>query len=94
MVKMAVLAGWAELQVASVEQKYLESAVKPQVRILAPLWLNSLRDFAQLRFEPDVASTVGPTPSLGGSMDSIYSSLNRDTLLKVGGEFRSFGLLD
>lgn len=84
MVKMAVLSAWAELQVASVEQKYLVDVVKPHIRTLAPLWLSSLRDFARLRFEPDISSSAGgATTSLSGSIDAVYSALNRETLLKV-----------
>ncbi|KAA8563633.1 hypothetical protein EYC84_011656 [Monilinia fructicola] len=48
MVKMAVFSAWAELQVASTEQKYLVDVLKPYI----------------------------------GSLDSIYSALNRETLLR------------
>ena len=84
MVKMAVLSAWAELQVASTEQRYLVDVVKPHVATLAPLWLSSLRDFARLRFEPDISSSSGSgTTSLSGSIDAVYSALNRETLLRV-----------
>ncbi|KAH0562317.1 hypothetical protein GP486_002982 [Trichoglossum hirsutum] len=81
MVKMAVLSAWAELQVASTEQKYLVDVMKPQIATLTPLWLSSLREFARLRFEPDISMNTGPA-SLSGSLDAIYSALNRETLLK------------
>lgn len=81
MVKMAVFSAWAELQVASTEQKYLVDVLKPYIARLTPLWLSSLREFARLRFEPDISMSLGP-PSLTGSLDSIYSALNRETLLK------------
>lgn len=81
MVKIAVFSAWAELQVASSEQKYLLDVLKPHIGSLTPLWLESLREFAQLRFEPDISMTLGP-PSLSGSLDSIYAALNRETLLK------------
>lgn len=81
MVKMAVFAAWAELQVASTEQQYLIDVLKPHIATLTPLWLASLREFARLRFEPDISMSLGP-PSLSGSLDSIYSALNRETLLK------------
>ncbi|KAI5804071.1 armadillo-type protein [Peziza echinospora] len=80
MVKMAVFSAWAELQVASAEQKYLVDVVKPHITTLAPLWLSSLRDFARLRFEPDISNSGGG--SVGGSIDAVYSALNRETLLK------------
>ncbi|OAA74621.1 HEAT repeat protein [Akanthomyces lecanii RCEF 1005] len=81
MVKIAVFSAWAELQVASSEQKYLLDVLKPHIGTLTPLWLESLREFARLRFEPDISMTLGP-PSLSGSLDSIYAALNRETLLK------------
>lgn len=81
MVKMAVFSAWAELQVASSEQKYLLDVLKPHIGLLTPLWLESLREFARLRFEPDISMTLGP-PSLSGSLDTIYAALNRETLLK------------
>jgi hypothetical protein len=81
MVKMSVFSAWAELQVASSEQKYLVEVVKPHIGILTPLWLASLREFARLRFEPDISMSAGPA-SLSGSLDTIYSALNRETLLK------------
>ncbi|KAG9243026.1 armadillo-type protein [Calycina marina] len=80
MVKMAVFSAWAELQVSSIEQTYLVDVLKPYIGTLTPLWLASLREFARLRFEPDISMSLGP-PSLSGSLDSIYSALNRETLL-------------
>ncbi|KAG6040878.1 hypothetical protein E4U41_006790 [Claviceps citrina] len=81
MVKISVFSAWAELQVASTEQKYLMEVLKPHIGTLTPLWLESLREFARLRFEPDISMTLGP-PSLSGSLDSIYAALNRETLLR------------
>ncbi|KAK3357004.1 armadillo-type protein [Lasiosphaeria hispida] len=80
MVKMSVFAAWAELQVASSEQKYLLEVLKPHIGTLTPLWLESLREFARLRFEPDISMTLGP-PSLSGNLDTVYAALNRETLL-------------
>ena len=81
MVKMSVFSAWADLQVASSEQKYLLDVLKPHIGTLTPLWLASLREFARLRFEPDISMTLGP-PSMSGSLDTIYSALNRETLLR------------
>ena len=81
MIKMAVLSAWAGLQVASTEQDYLTKVVKPHVAKLTPLWLASLQDFARLRFEPDISSSMAVNPD--ETLDSIYAALNRQTLLKV-----------
>ncbi|KAF2688446.1 ARM repeat-containing protein [Lentithecium fluviatile CBS 122367] len=80
MVKMSVFSAWAELQIASSEQSYLVDVLKPHIAQLTPLWLSSLREYARLRFEPDISS-MG-SASLSGSLDTIYAALNRETLLK------------
>ncbi|CAO2648248.1 Nn.00g075150.m01.CDS01 [Neocucurbitaria sp. VM-36] len=82
MVKMAVFSAWAELQIASGEQTYLVDVLKPHIAKLTPLWLASLREYARLRFEPDISSSMGGSASLSGSLDTIYAALNRETLLK------------
>ena len=82
MVKTAILSAWAELQVSSLDQKYLIEVVAPHVAKLTPLWLESLQEFARLRFEPDISMNNGP-PSLTDSPDVIYSAMRRETLLKV-----------
>ena len=82
MVRMSVLSAWAELQVASIQQEYLIKVVKPYVAKLTPLWLSSLQEFARLRFEPDISSSIGPARP-EDSLDVVYAALNRQTLLKV-----------
>ena len=82
MVRMAVLSAWAELQVASIEREYLVKVVAPYVAKLTPLWLSSLQEFARLRFEPDISSSMG-APRWDESLDTIYAAMNRETLLKV-----------
>lgn len=81
MVRMAVFSAWAELQISSADQKYLVDVVKPHIARLTPVWLSSLREYARLRFEPDISATSGTGP-LSGSLDTIYAALNRETLLK------------
>ena len=78
---MSVFSAWAELQIASAEQTYLVDVLKPHIAKLTPLWLASLREYARLRFEPDISSSMG-SASLSGSLDTIYAALNRETLLK------------
>ena len=59
MLKMSILAAWADLVLESREQPYLEPIVKPQLPSLAPLWVQALQEYAQLRFEPDISSSLG-----------------------------------
>ncbi|KAI9870591.1 MAG: hypothetical protein M1823_008692, partial [Watsoniomyces obsoletus] len=57
MLKMALLSGWSQLQLASLEQSYLEDIVQPYIPKLAPLWLSALQEYARLRFEPEISDT-------------------------------------
>lgn len=82
MVRMAVFSAWAGLQIASADHKYLVDVVKPYVAQLTPLWLSSLREYARLRFEPDISSTSSAAMS-SQSLDTMYAALSRETLLKV-----------
>ncbi|USW49460.1 Putative armadillo-like helical protein [Septoria linicola] len=81
MVRMAVFSTWAELQIASSDQEYLVEIVRPHIAQLVPLWISSLREYARLRFEPDISATTA-TPSTSGDLDMVYAALNRETLLK------------
>ncbi|KAL2387653.1 hypothetical protein RJ035_004067 [Blastomyces gilchristii] len=80
MVKLALFSAWARLQIASNDQNWLAEIVQPYTATLTPLWLSSLQEFARLRFEPEISSTLGPTVS--DNLDEVYAALNRETLLK------------
>lgn len=72
MIRISILSAWAELQVSSVEQGYLSEVVSPCVKELTPMWLDSLKDYAQLKFEPTTS---------GNSMEVQYSTLSRETMV-------------
>lgn len=80
-VKIAIFTAWAELQIASSSLPDLVNLVKPHLPSLAPSWLELLRDYAKLRFEPDITASSMGLPS--DDLDQIYSALNRSTLLQV-----------
>lgn len=82
MVKMALFAAWARLQIASIEQDYLNEVVQPYLATLTPLWLSSLQEYARLRFEPDISGSLGTGPQ-STDLDEVYAALNRETLMKV-----------
>jgi hypothetical protein len=82
MVKLAIWSAWADLQIASQEHIYLDDVVRPHLVVLTPLWLAALREYARLKFEPDVSASAAST-ALAGSLDTVYGALNRETLLKV-----------
>ncbi|KAH8431341.1 AP-1 complex accessory protein LAA1 [Aspergillus melleus] len=81
MVKMALFSAWARLQIASIDQEYLNEVVQPYLVKLTPLWLSSLQEYARLRFEPDISGSLGTGP-LSNDLDEVYAALNRETLLK------------
>ncbi|PKX95898.1 AP-1 complex accessory protein LAA1 [Aspergillus novofumigatus IBT 16806] len=81
MVKMALFAAWARLQIASIDQDYLNEVVQPYLATLTPLWLSSLQEYARLRFEPDISGSLGTGPQ-STNLDEVYAALNRETLLK------------
>ena len=80
-VKIATLTAWAKLQIASSSLPDLVNLMKPHLPSLAPSWLELLRDYAKLRFEPDITASSMGLPS--DNLDQIYSALNRSTLLQV-----------
>jgi hypothetical protein len=79
MLKVSILAAWAELQSATTRQAYLSQVLKPYRWLLGPFWVGALRDYAGLRTDPDMGAAV----SIG--MDN---GIARDVLLPV-----SFGQL-
>ncbi|KAL9106811.1 MAG: hypothetical protein Q9227_008233 [Pyrenula ochraceoflavens] len=81
MLKTSLLSAWAQLQISSGEQHYLEEIVQPHVAKLTPLWLSSLQEYARLKFEPEISSTLG-SEGLSGDLNEVYAALNRQTLLK------------
>lgn len=81
MLKVALLSAWAQLQIASGEQHYLEEIVRPYIAKLTPLWLSALQEYARLRFEPEISSTLG-TENLFRNLSDLYAAFNRQTLLR------------
>lgn len=74
MLKISVLAAWAELQIAATRQAYLVAVVQPYRWLLGPFWIGALRDYAQLRTDPEMGA--------GGAVD-FNNGLGRDVLLPV-----------
>ncbi|KAK6370179.1 hypothetical protein LTR64_005419 [Lithohypha guttulata] len=79
MLKMALLAGWAQLELASTEQTYLEEIVRPYVPSLAPLWVKSLQEFASLRFEPEISDSLGDFAT--NNLHERYAAFDREIRL-------------
>ncbi|KAF8148271.1 clathrin-coated vesicle protein [Crassisporium funariophilum] len=76
MLRISTLSAWAQLQVSSVQQAYLDNVVKPYRPILSPLWIASLRDYASIRIDSEF---LHDTSSV--ALDSSYSSLGKEVLL-------------
>lgn len=81
-IRLAVLSAWAELQINSTSQSYLANVVEPHLAKLTPFWLESLREFARLKFEPDISDAVGLSRS-EEALHIRYAAYNRCTLLQV-----------
>lgn len=82
LLKVSILTAWAELHIASFAHRYLEEVTKPNLSILATLWISILRDYAKVKLEPDVLSAASGDPSARSSMDS-YLEATRNVVLPV-----------
>ncbi|KAJ3549608.1 hypothetical protein NMY22_g815 [Coprinellus aureogranulatus] len=76
MLRISTLSAWAQLQVSSVQQTYLQKVVQPFRPTLASLWIASLRDYASIRVDSEF---LQDTSSI--SLDPSYSSLGKEVLL-------------
>lgn len=74
MLKISILAAWAELHVASVTQAYLVEVIKPYRWLLGPAWVGALRDYAHLRTDPEMGAGAS-------SSTDVSSGMGRDVLL-------------
>ncbi|KAK4685134.1 HEAT repeat-containing protein 5, partial [Tremellales sp. Uapishka_1] len=70
MLKVSIMAAWAELQIASTRQAYLKDVIEPFRYLLGPFWIGALRDYSMLRTDPEMG--------VGASLDS---GLGREVLL-------------
>jgi hypothetical protein len=80
MLRISTLSAWAQLQVSSVHQTYLQKVVQPYRSTLASLWVAALRDYASIRIDSEF---LHDTSSV--ALDSSYSSLGKEVLLPVSG---------
>ena len=78
MLRISTLSAWAQLQVSSTQQGYLENVVKPYRSTLSSLWIASLRDYASIHVDSE---SLHDSSSL--ALDSSYSSLGKEVLLPV-----------
>ncbi|CAE6439107.1 unnamed protein product [Rhizoctonia solani] len=75
MLRVSTLTAWAELEIASAREEYLQIVLKPYRGTLALLWVSALRDYASIRADSEVQQD-----SVSG-MDAAYTGLGRETLL-------------
>lgn len=78
MLRISTLSAWAQLQVATPQQKYLENVVKPHRGTLSSLWIAALRDYASIRIDSEFLNDTSTV-----ALDSSYSSLGKEVLLPV-----------
>ncbi|CAE7204243.1 unnamed protein product [Rhizoctonia solani] len=75
MLRVSTLTAWAELEIASAREEYLQAVLKPYRGTLALLWVSALRDYASIRADSEVQQD-----GVSG-MDASYTGLGRETLL-------------
>lgn len=78
MLRISTLSAWAQLQVSSTQQSYLENVVKPYRSTLSSMWLAALRDYASVRVDSEFLHD-----SSSVALDSSYSSLGKEVLMPV-----------
>lgn len=78
MIKTAVYAAWAEFQVMSIQQAYLNQVITPHLNVLCPLWVASLREYAKLKSDEETSSSSG---SASLAFDSLQGGLYREISL-------------
>jgi len=84
MLRISTLSAWAQLQVSSLKQNYLERVIEPYRLKLSLLWISSLRDYASIKIDSEFLHD-----SSSVAIDSSYSSLGREVLLPVSHTRRS-----
>jgi hypothetical protein len=77
MLRISTLTAWAELEVATARQPYLQHVVGPHRATLTAHWVASLRDYASVRADSEAVQETS------SSLDSSYFGLGRETLLPV-----------
>ncbi|KAI9141436.1 armadillo-type protein [Paraphysoderma sedebokerense] len=81
MVKVAVLTSWAELHLASQTKSYLVEVVQPNVPALVPLWLSTLRDFAQVKLDSDILAMMNGGLDNNSGLDAMYAVSTKEVVL-------------
>ncbi|PPQ99633.1 hypothetical protein CVT24_005211, partial [Panaeolus cyanescens] len=76
MLRISTLSAWAQLQVSSTQQGYLENVVKPYRSTLSSMWLAALRDYASVRVDSEFLHD-----SSSIALDNSYSSLGKEVLM-------------
>ncbi|KAF8998676.1 armadillo-type protein [Cyathus striatus] len=75
MLRISTLSAWAQLQVSSEHQVYLQKVVEPYRPTLSSLWISSLRDYASIRIDSESLNDSSV------ALDSSYSNLGKEVLL-------------
>lgn len=68
--RLAILAAWADIKVQSHHKEYLRGLVSQYQAQLTPLWINAIKEYAQIKFEPEPG------------FDNLYSSLSGQSRLE------------
>jgi hypothetical protein len=78
MLRISTLSAWAQLETASVRQQYLNAVLNPHRKVLASLWVASLRDYASICVDSEF---LQDSPSI--ALESSHLNLGKEVLLPV-----------
>ncbi|KAJ3033026.1 hypothetical protein HDV00_006836 [Rhizophlyctis rosea] len=80
MLRLSILSAYAEMHIASLRHEYLEEVVAPNIPKLTTLWVGALQEYAKLRLDSDMFSSVDGEGKARSGIDT-YLDATRDVVL-------------
>ncbi|KTW26431.1 hypothetical protein T552_02911 [Pneumocystis carinii B80] len=88
LLKLSIISVWAELQIASEHKTCLSFIIKPNLALLIPLWITSLRDYTKFCFGTyELSNNLSYLTSQSINFDKIFSNINNDELFEICNKF-------
>ncbi|KAG4304192.1 hypothetical protein PORY_002373 [Pneumocystis oryctolagi] len=86
--KLSIISSWAELQIASQSKTYLNSIIKPNIELLASLWIISLNDYAKFYFSTyELSNDLTYLTSQSTDFYKIFMNINNNELFEICSTF-------
>ncbi|QSL66520.1 hypothetical protein MERGE_000900 [Pneumocystis wakefieldiae] len=88
LLKLSIISVWAELQIASERKTCLSFIIKPNLSLLIPLWITSLRDYTKFFFGTcELSNNLSYLTSQSINFNKIFSNINNDELFEICNKF-------